>query len=689
MQNICPHCHSPIPADAPGGLCPACVLLGVAGPTNPSQFSAAATPTLEEIAAAFPELEILEMIGQGGMGVVFKARQPRLDRLVALKLLPPTLAAQPGFAERFTREARVLARLAHPHIVGIYDFGESAGFFYLIMEFVNGVNLRAAMRAGVKPEQALLLVPKICEALQFAHDHGVLHRDIKPENILLDTTGTPKLADFGIAKLAGEEALRTGLTASGATLGTAVYMAPEQVEKPATVDHRADIYSLGVVLYEMLTGELPLGRFGAPSEKSTVNRGVDDVVMRALEKERERRQQSATAMKTEVEHATLRNAPPVAPQSSFGMGDPRITKILGILCALSAIGIPIMGILRTSAPSPGNMLAFTILFGALAGLAKLFEPATVARLFPNRATFNPAWNPWPRRVFMLIAALILVPAVLIALGLIVPMFAERTQPAPVATEAQWDTQVDPNRPVKIWKESRKPVAPADAAFAPSPIESGTFPPTVSLPNPNNAQPTPRTQPLPALPKGAPPWTQPPIENRTAPLPVRPPTPSLEMPAPLVEPINPLPLAPSPGVSLPAPAEAARMAKADDAAQRDVAAMQGDAIRLAFERLNIAKAQVESGTAPTIVLKAAERDLAIAEARGDAVRIGEVQVAYEEARCLILKANAQANTVSASDLLEGELALNNARLQLEIARRKSRDARGPVSELPAPAQPSPR
>jgi serine/threonine protein kinase len=224
MQNpfqICPQCQSPIPADAPGGLCPGCVLLGVAGPTNPSQAFTAKTPTIEEVAAAFPELEVLEVLGQGGMGVVFKARQPRLDRLVALKILLPALAAQPGFAERFTREARVLARLAHPHIVAIYDFGESAGFFYLIMEYVNGVNLRAAIRAGVKPEQALLLVPRICEALQFAHDHGVLHRDIKPENILLDTAGTPKLADFGIAKLAGEESMKTGLTATGAALGTA------------------------------------------------------------------------------------------------------------------------------------------------------------------------------------------------------------------------------------------------------------------------------------------------------------------------------------------------------------------------------------------------------------------------------------------------------------------------------------
>ncbi len=364
MQNptpTCPRCHSPIPADAPGGLCPGCVLLGVAGPTNPSQAFTDSIPTIEEVAAAFPELEVLELLGQGGMGVVFKARQQRLDRFVALKILPPALAAQPGFAERFTREARVLARLAHPHIVAIYDFGESAGFYYLIMEYVNGVNLRAAMRAGVKPEQALLLVPHICEALQFAHDHGVLHRDIKPENILLDTHGTPKLADFGIAKLAGEESLKTGLTATGAALGTAAYMAPEQVEKPATVDHRADIYSLGVVLYEMLTGELPLGRFGAPSEKSTVNRGVDEVVMRALEKERERRQQSATAMKTEVEQAAGATGRSSLPSHNAPVAESPAQAPTRY--SSSNIHIPIVAALHACFGALGLVAAIAVLFG--------------------------------------------------------------------------------------------------------------------------------------------------------------------------------------------------------------------------------------------------------------------------------------------------------------------------------------
>lgn len=265
-------------------------------------------PSLEEVARAFPDLEVEDLIGRGGMSAVFRARQPRLGRVVALKVLPKSLAAMPGFAERFTREGQVLARLSHPHIVTVHDFGEREGFWFLIMEHVDGVNLRQAMRAGrFTPEQALQMIPAICDALQFAHGRGVLHRDIKPENLLLDAKGGIKIADFGIAKILDEEA-EGGmlLTQSGAKLGTAPYMAPEQIEKPASVDHRADIYSLGVVFYEMLTGELPLGRFAAPSELAGVGGGIDAVVLRALEKERARRQQSAEEFKTQVAGAGSR-----------------------------------------------------------------------------------------------------------------------------------------------------------------------------------------------------------------------------------------------------------------------------------------------------------------------------------------------------------------------------------------------
>jgi len=258
-------------------------------------------PSIAELQAAFPQLEILELIGRGGMGIVYKARQPHLDRFVALKILAPGFEKDPGFAERFTREARTLAKLTHPNLVAVHDFGESGGFYYLVMEYVDGVNLRQAMHAArFTPEQALGIVPDLCAALQFAHDHGVLHRDIKPENILLDTKGRVKIADFGIAKLIDGEARDFTLTHTGAALGSAAYMAPEQIEHPEDVDHRADIYSLGVVFYEMLTGGLPLGRFPAPSEKSTSDPRLDEVVFRALEKERDKRYQSATDVKTGV-----------------------------------------------------------------------------------------------------------------------------------------------------------------------------------------------------------------------------------------------------------------------------------------------------------------------------------------------------------------------------------------------------
>jgi predicted Ser/Thr protein kinase len=303
-SNACPKCGAPVPFEAPQGLCPQCVFAQAAAP-EAAPTATSQIPSLERLAVAFPQLQILELIGRGGMGFVFKARQPHLDRFVALKLLPDSLAHDPHFAERFNREGRTLARLNHPNIVSIFDFGQAGGFYFLLMEYVDGVNLRQAMQAGkFSPSEALAIVPKICEALQFAHEEGILHRDIKPENILLDAKGRVKIADFGIAKIVGEDKPDVSLTATGAALGTPHYMAPEQFEKPATVDHRADIYSLGVVFYEMLTGELPIGRFSPPSQRTPLDPRVDDVVMRTLEKEREKRFQSAGEMGTNVEHLT-------------------------------------------------------------------------------------------------------------------------------------------------------------------------------------------------------------------------------------------------------------------------------------------------------------------------------------------------------------------------------------------------
>ncbi len=266
-------------------------------------------PLVSDIAAHFPPLEILECLGRGGMGVVYKARQPKLNRLVALKILAREKENEAHFAERFLREAQALARLNHQNIVTVYDFGEADGLFYLLMEFVDGMNLRELLRTRkMAPEEAIAIVPPICEALQYAHEQGIVHRDIKPENILLDKQGRLKIADFGIAKILGTPGGEEALT-GGRSLGTPHYMAPEQVEKPQSVDHRADIFSLGVVFYEMLTGELPLGKFSAPSRMVHVDVRLDEVVLRALEKEPDRRYQHASQVKTQVENIV--RTPPV------------------------------------------------------------------------------------------------------------------------------------------------------------------------------------------------------------------------------------------------------------------------------------------------------------------------------------------------------------------------------------------
>ena len=196
----------------------------------PSPRTAPLSPA--ELAPHFPQLEILDCLGRGGMGVVYKARQKSLNRFVALKLLAPERVGDAEFAQRFTREAQALAALNHPNIVTVYDFGQAGGFYFLLMEFADGLNLRQLLRARkLAPPEALAIVPPICEALQYAHEHGIVHRDIKPENLLLDKDGRVKIADFGIAKMLHAEESDVGLTESQPA-GTPQYMAPEQRLEP-------------------------------------------------------------------------------------------------------------------------------------------------------------------------------------------------------------------------------------------------------------------------------------------------------------------------------------------------------------------------------------------------------------------------------------------------------------------------
>ena len=355
--RVCPVCGKPVVADAPQGLCPECLIKAgfetKAGNEPVGGKSAFVPPSVGQLAKLFPQLEIIELLGRGGMGAVYKARQPALDRLVALKILPPKSAKDPGFAERFNREARALARLNHPGIVAVYDFGQAGDMPYFLMECVDGVALRQVVQSGkLSPREALQIVMQICEALQFAHDEGVVHRDIKPENILIDQKGRVKIADFGIAKILDQAPEDISLTGAKDVVGTAHYMAPEQLEHPQAVDHRADIFSLGVVFYELLTGELPIGRFQPPSQKVQMDVRLDEVVLHALEKEPERRYQKASQVKTDVETIAatpgksvppiLRTMPPIPTAAPRATGTSYGWKIAAVAGGFGLVALIIL-----------------------------------------------------------------------------------------------------------------------------------------------------------------------------------------------------------------------------------------------------------------------------------------------------------------------------------------------------------
>ncbi len=244
-----------------------------------------------------------EPIGQGGMGSVFRATQLSLGRSVAVKVLAPELSGRDQMVSRFKREIKTLTSLSHPNIVALLDggFDSDKGLYYYVMELIDGVTVRDVIDGGgLEPAKALLMVPKICDALEYAHQMGVVHRDVKPANILLDREGRVKIADFGLSRLIEEKEDEGRITRTQQVMGTVEYMAPEQREGAKHIDHRADIYSLGVVFYELLTGELPIGRFDPPSKKVEVDVRLDDVVLRVLAKDPQRRYQRASEVAVDV-----------------------------------------------------------------------------------------------------------------------------------------------------------------------------------------------------------------------------------------------------------------------------------------------------------------------------------------------------------------------------------------------------
>lgn len=279
-------------------------LPGTAGEAT-AQHAAWEPPSLDEMQQKLPQYEFVKVLGKGGMGVVYQARQITLDRFVALKVLPPGVEDdEVDFRQRFITEARSMARLSHPNIVHVHDFGATSdGLLYFVMEFVEGTNLEdvLAKKGCIPPKLTVHLMGQICDALGYAHEHKLIHRDVKPSNILVDNDGRIRVADFGLAQ-------DDHGTAAAVNMGTPEYAAPELTREGAPLDHRVDLYALGVMLYQMLTGEVPKGEFLPASKmKPDVDPRFDNVILKAISWDVDARYASAAAIKNDLE-ATL--APP-------------------------------------------------------------------------------------------------------------------------------------------------------------------------------------------------------------------------------------------------------------------------------------------------------------------------------------------------------------------------------------------
>jgi serine/threonine protein kinase len=277
---------------------------------------------LEKLDHLWKEYQISRMLGRGGMGAVYLGIDPTLRRPVAIKILPPELSRLPGFADRFRREAWALAQLEHPHIVKIYQFGTTSdGHLFFVMEYVEGTNLADLLlqqkahdpgRPPFPPGQVLEIACQVCDALTGAHARGILHRDIKPANLLMDSHGRIKLVDFGLARPIDQTRPESQLTVTHQVIGTRDYMAPELLDGQE-IDGRVDVYAVGVLIYEMLTGELPRGVFLPPSHRQPLDRGLDAMVDKAMQADPSRR--FATIEEMHAALQTLRLGSGGLPQS--------------------------------------------------------------------------------------------------------------------------------------------------------------------------------------------------------------------------------------------------------------------------------------------------------------------------------------------------------------------------------------
>jgi len=285
-----------------------------------SGFGGWKLPPVDLVDAQLPEIEITSLLGRGAMGAVYAGVQTEIGREVAVKVLPPEVAADGRSTERFRREAQVLGELVHPGIVGLYDFGDldldpahgqSPGSPYIVMEHVDGADLanRLLAQGPLSPEEAVALLSQTCDALSHAHQKGYVHRDIKPANLFVTSEGQVKVGDFGVAKLVEanvnpREAAK--LTMTGYAMGTANYAAPETLRKGHPIDHRADLYGLAVTLYELLVGTVPRGVFPPPSEvRAEISPAFDALITRGMQQDPAARHSSALEFKKELQEALV------------------------------------------------------------------------------------------------------------------------------------------------------------------------------------------------------------------------------------------------------------------------------------------------------------------------------------------------------------------------------------------------
>jgi WD40 repeat protein len=355
--KTCPNCGARLPLDTWQGLCPSCVVrfsLGVASPRTAVEAAAdlqSQSATTSESIRYFGDYELLDEIARGGMGVVFKARQVSLNRMVAVKMILTGQLASSKLIERFQMEAEAAANLDHPHIVPIYEIGEHEGQHYFSMKLVEGGNLAESLRNQTWPaRRAVQLVATVAEAIDYAHQRGVLHRDLKPSNILLDGQERPHVSDFGLAKLVEHD---SSLTGTEAVMGTPSYMAPEQASgQTRQLTVTADVYSLGAILFELLTGQPP---FRAETALATMrqvieqepprpralcpslDRDLEIICLKCLEKDPSRRYGSAGALGEDLGR-WLREEPILArPSSAWESGRKWVRRKPALAAALAAV----------------------------------------------------------------------------------------------------------------------------------------------------------------------------------------------------------------------------------------------------------------------------------------------------------------------------------------------------------------